>query len=131
MLDPLTTKGSFDLGRGDTLIRHQKTPTEEITEIGTRFIKLTRVADNYENTVPIPERLEPFLTVMRGIVSGNGADLAGYESDLKADTQGWTLHLTSPDQTPINLFGCGSALSGIGLKLEGDEERIITFLPPP
>lgn len=129
--DPVTAEGSFDLGSGDTLIRRQTSPTVETTEIGTHTIKLIRAEDGYENTVLVPDRLEPFLAIMRAIVEGEGRIDPRFDARLMTDERGWVLSLTAPSSEPVLLHGCGPVLDRVTMRLENAEERRIIFVSTP
>lgn len=123
MPDPLIASGWFGTGRGGTLIRHQLTPKEEETEIGTRF--LTQRRGDWENMLPIPDRMQPMLSALRGIVLGDPSALDAYDRTLTNGETGWTLHLKGA--IDLSLSGCGDTLTAIDLTPSSGERRRIVF----
>lgn len=130
MTDPLVTRGTFDLGRGDTLIRRQTAPRVEETEIGSHFITIRR--QDYENNVLIPDQIAPLLTLLRDVVLGREIDTASYSMRLQKNDAGWVTTLSpARDTGELSLSGCGNVLHQMTLGSVGGERRIIVFTPQP
>lgn len=129
---PVTANGILSVAPDGTLVRDQRWPEREISEIGTRVIRVRPAPGAPANTLPIPEAIRPMLAALRAVAERRLGDLAAtYPLTLDTAAGGWVVMLTPEGgRHRIALAGCGGRLEGLRLLDPDGAERVITFEAP-
>jgi hypothetical protein len=133
---PEIARGILGITSDGHLLKDQRAPQREISEIGDDFISLRQTPDGPVNLLPIPAELRPMLDAMRLVVSGNADGVAAdFRVDLLPEAAGWHVRLVPKDPAAsgiqIELIGCGAALQVIDIGQAGGVRRVLTLERQP
>lgn len=139
LTEPVTAHGWFERAADGTLVRHQTAPQEETVQIGERFLRLHREADDYSNIMPIPSELAPYLRILRALVTDDHDGLAGllesFDARLVSDQAGWRASLSAAvgddGAQHLMLTGCGERLRSVEWQLPDGTSRRYRFTTVP
>jgi hypothetical protein len=114
------------------LLKDQRTPRREISEVGDAFISLRQTPEGPVNLLPVPAELRPMLDAIRRAVTGDAKTIADeFTVDLLPEGPGWRIRLVPKDpaapEMQIGLIGCGAALRVIEIEHAGGVRRILTL----
>lgn len=132
---PLFAKGTLELSEDNTLIRRQGFPEAETIEIRDNTVRITRVADGYDDTLPITDQGLPLIGLLRDLVRGTLTDPGKmYRTVFLSDSDGWSLTLTPKDPAgaleQVTLSGCAQMAHSIQIQTPSGEMRRIEFAQP-
>lgn len=132
--DPVEARGTLSALPDGTLVRDQTRPVAERTEIGDRFVAVTRAGGAGPNLLPLPPEMRAFADALRAIVAGSAEGLdARFSTRLETGPEGWRLHLDPMGEgaAHLTLEGCGAVLAALGIEETTGTRRRILFGPAP
>jgi len=132
LAEPETASGFLSVTQSGDLVRDQRQPRREISEVGQSFLSVRDGPDAPENMWPIPGPARPMFAAMRQAVSGDAMALTrDFTLELVSDVPIWRVRLVPEDSelrgVGIVLIGCGATLVGMELSQPGGIRRILTF----
>jgi hypothetical protein len=133
---PELARGVLSITAAGRLLKDQRLPRREISEIGEAFISVRAAPEGPVNLLPIPAELRPMLDAMRLVIAGDAAATAdAFALDLLPGEPGWRVRLVSRDpRAPamrIALVGCGTVLQAIEIEQARGVRRILTLERQP
>jgi len=135
LAQPETAAGFLSVTQSGHLVRDQRRPRREISEIGHNFLSVRKGPDEPENLLPIPAAARPMFEAIRHAVSGDTKAITrDFLLDLVATAPWWRVRLVPRDpdmrETGILLVGCGARLGGMEITQPGGVRRVLTFDVP-
>lgn len=132
IVQPVVTRGWFEISNDGSLIRHQTEPDAETSRIGEQFIFVTRDDTGERNIFPIPDEIAPLLAVLRRIVGqSSNLILQDYMPVLEVNQTGWLVKMSfgPPERQRDSLIldGCGKILKNVELQFGSNQRRRIIF----
>lgn len=132
LAQPEVASGTLSMTADGHLVKDQRRPRREVSEIGESRVSVRQGPDAPENLLPIPSELKPMLDAIRGVVSGDTEVItAAFNMELSATAPLWRVRLVPSDAgasgIEIVVAGCGARLRGMEVRQPGGIERVITF----
>ena len=129
---PETARGVLGVTADRRLLKDQRLPRREISEIGEEFISVRDTPEGPVNLLPIPAEFRPMLDAMRLVVTGDATGVADeFTVALLPGGPGWHIRLAPRDPAApamrIGLFGCGTLLQAIEIEQADGVRRILTL----
>lgn len=127
LLTPTIATGTMTID-GDLLIKDQRTPHREISEIDQRFVSVRNAPEAEPNLLPLPTEAARFIEALRLLLTGNAqAILDDFSGELVSVDAGWGLRLVpNGSKRTMDLRGCGGRISGLTLfEADGVVRRLI------
>ena len=129
---PEIARGVLGVTADGRLLKDQRIPRREISEIGDAFISVRGTPEGPVNLLPIPTEFRAMLDAIRLVVTGDAKGVAdGFAADLLPDGPGWHIRLLPADpaarEMRIRLIGCGAALKAIEIEQADGVRRILTL----
>jgi hypothetical protein len=129
---PEIARGVLGVTADGRLLKDQRMPRREISEIGDAFISVRQTPEGPVNLLPIPAEFRPMLDAMRLVVTGDAKAVADeFAVDLLPEGPGWHIRLVATDpaapEMRIGLIGCGTALKAIEIEQADGVRRILTL----
>ncbi len=133
LVEPEIATGTMYVAEDGTLVREQKTPERQISEVGDRMLS-TRSSPQAEPTLyPIPGELRPMLLALRRMLAGDaGAIQADFTTELSTGATGWALALRphgAAEGAALTFTGCGDRLTSLEIAGRDGVVRSIAFSP--
>ncbi len=132
LLEPTIATGTMALVDG-VLVKDQKTPKREISEIDQRVITVRKGPGAEANLLPLPDEIARFANALRALMSGSGqAVLDEFAAELMPVENGWKTKLSPLEEArlSLDLVGCGARLTGMTLYEPDGVTRRLTFATP-
>lgn len=129
---PAVAEGTMRVADDGTLVKDQRRPRREISEIGEVFLSTRAKPEAEENLYPIPSDVRPMLDAIRYLLAGRAGLLQdAFDMKLEPHEDGWQVELTARAQPElgITVIGCGAQLSAMELPEAGKRARRFTFYP--
>jgi hypothetical protein len=129
-------RGVLSITAAGRLLKDQRLPRREISEIGEAFISVRATPEGPANLLPIPAEFRPMLDAMRLVIAGDAAAIAeAFALELQPGEPGWRVRLVSRDprapEMRIALVGCGTVLQAIEIEQARGVRRILTLERQP
>jgi len=129
---PETARGVLGVTTGGHLLRDQRIPRREISEIGDAFVSVRQTPEGPVNLLPIPVALRPMLDAMRLVMTGDAGAIADqFTVEPLGEGPGWHIRLVPKDPVAsgmqIGLLGCGAVLTVIEIEQAGGVRRVLTL----
>ncbi|HUF87991.1 MAG TPA: hypothetical protein VMM59_11470 [Thermohalobaculum sp.] len=136
LAQPEVASGTMSMTADGRLVRDQRRPEREISEIGESFVSVRQGPDAPENLLPVPSELKPMLDAIRGVVGGDAeAIAAAFDLELVASAPLWRVRLVPSDSAArgieLVVAGCGARLRGMEVRQPGGVRRVIRFESQP
>ena len=129
---PELAEGTMSMTPDGTLVRVQTHPSPQRSEVGTRFVRITREGGEPDH-YPIPARMRSLLAVLRGVLGGDLATLyPDAPQHLSTGPDGWCLDLAPlapDDELTGTLCGCGPRPARLELIERAGVRRVLEFTP--
>jgi hypothetical protein len=127
---PEVATGVLRVTDGGRLLKDQRVPRREISEIGAEFISVRETPEGPANLLPIPDALRPMLDAIRLVVAGDAEGISEqFGLELLAGGPGWRVGLVpraaEAPEMRIVLIGCGAVLRAIEIEQARGVRRVM------